>query len=188
MSKGDKTRELILDNAFRLFALKGYATVTMKDICESSGLSRGGLYRHFPSTKEIFTAILSRDLEVNSAAVDEAIKSGAPAGIIFGHYLEQEKAAVFSERRGFYFAVHEFAFLEQDQRGYFDFRVKRSAGILSKIFSYGQKRGEFRQFDANAMAVHTIYFWDSLKTSSSVLTLTGEDVEKQINLIKEMIQ
>ena len=46
-SKGEQTRQLILSTAKQLFSQKGYAVVTMKDICDEIGLSRGGLYRHY---------------------------------------------------------------------------------------------------------------------------------------------
>ena len=37
-----------------------YPHNTMKDICEATDMSRGGLYSHFPGTKEIFEAIILR--------------------------------------------------------------------------------------------------------------------------------
>ena len=42
-TKGEKTKRFICENAFQLFAEKGFKDVTMKDICEKTGLSRGGL-------------------------------------------------------------------------------------------------------------------------------------------------
>lgn len=56
--KGDKTRQIIREKAYQLFAQKGYKEVTMKDICELTGLSRGGLYRHYESTEQIFLEII----------------------------------------------------------------------------------------------------------------------------------
>ena len=41
-TKGDQTRQLICMEALKLFTKKGYKDVTMKDICEKTGLSRGG--------------------------------------------------------------------------------------------------------------------------------------------------
>ena len=38
-AKGDKTKELICSEAYKLFAEKGFKEVTMKDICEKTGLS-----------------------------------------------------------------------------------------------------------------------------------------------------
>ena len=48
--KGEKTKQDIREKAYQLFAEKGFKDVTMKDICELTGLSLGGLYRHFEST------------------------------------------------------------------------------------------------------------------------------------------
>lgn len=48
--KGEKTKQDIREKAYQLFAEKGFKAVTMKDICELTGLSRGGLYRHYEST------------------------------------------------------------------------------------------------------------------------------------------
>lgn len=52
-AKGEKTKQLICESAFCLFAEKGFKDVTMKDICERTKLSRGGLYRHYESTSQI---------------------------------------------------------------------------------------------------------------------------------------
>ena len=40
----------------------GFKQVTMKDICEATQLSRGGLYSHFSSTGEVFKALLEKNL------------------------------------------------------------------------------------------------------------------------------
>ena len=60
ISKKERTRESILDTAYELFARDGFNKITMKDICEASGMSRGGLYSHFGSTRELFEAILEK--------------------------------------------------------------------------------------------------------------------------------
>ncbi len=57
--RGDKTKQEIRDAAYRLFEEKGFKEVTMKDICEQTGLSRGGLYRHYESTEQIFLEIVN---------------------------------------------------------------------------------------------------------------------------------
>ena len=56
--KGTKTKEKIRQQARRLFAEKGFQAVTMSDICERTGLSRGGLYRYYSGTGQIFSEIL----------------------------------------------------------------------------------------------------------------------------------
>ena len=58
-SRGDRTKQDIREKAYQLFAQKGFKEVTMKDICELTGLSRGGLYRHYESTEQIFLEIVN---------------------------------------------------------------------------------------------------------------------------------
>jgi TetR/AcrR family transcriptional regulator, cholesterol catabolism regulator len=185
--KGDKTKQIIIDTSEQLFAQKGYAALTMKDICEACNLSRGGLYRYFSSTKEIFMAMLEKDVHNNRFALELSLSQKVSAITIFFSYLNQEKNAVFSPYNGLYFAIHEFAFLESDQRIYLDNRLKNSLEILGILFKYGQETDEFKNFDIEVVANHLLYFFDSLKTSSSALSITVEMVEKQINLIKDLV-
>ena len=60
ISKKERTRETILSVTYELFAREGFNKITMKDICEATGMSRGGLYSHFGSTREVFEAILEK--------------------------------------------------------------------------------------------------------------------------------
>ena len=53
--KSAQKKKLILETARTVFSLKGYRGVTMKDIVEACGISRGGLYLYFSSTEEIFS-------------------------------------------------------------------------------------------------------------------------------------
>ena len=46
-TKGERTRREILGVAKTLFSERGYKDVSMQDICNGTGLSKGGLYRHF---------------------------------------------------------------------------------------------------------------------------------------------
>ncbi len=185
--KGEATKRGIIESSKVLFSQKGYLAVTMKDVCEICSLSRGGLYRYFSSTREIFVTMLDNDIDDNRHAVKEAIKEKVAAKHLFEHYANYEKKEIFSDTKGLYFAIHEFAFAEPAYRRYFDKRVEMSLNILTMIFRYGQETGEFKDFDVFDVATHILYFFDALKTSSSVLTITTEMVDRQINIIKEMI-
>jgi AcrR family transcriptional regulator len=186
-TKGHKTKQFIIENSINLFSEKGYTAVTMKDICERSQMSRGGVYRYFSSTKEIFIEMLDIDLKINRSIVEENIKKKVPAERIIDVYFRQEIENIFSDNNGLYFAIHEFAFAEPDQRESLNQRVKDSINIIKMILKHGQENKEFKEFDREAVATHIIYFMDILKTSSSILTMSKEMLTKQINLLKELI-
>ena len=51
----------------------------MKDICEATGLSRGGLYRHYDSIHVIFSEIISEFLDDQNNLFSESIDNNVPA-------------------------------------------------------------------------------------------------------------
>ena len=50
-NKGEETKKMIREKACSLFAKKGFKNVTMKDICNETGIGRRGLYTHYDSTQ-----------------------------------------------------------------------------------------------------------------------------------------
>lgn len=51
------TRELIINESYKLFLLKGYKEVSLKDIVEKVGLTKGAFYHHFKSKDQLFLEI-----------------------------------------------------------------------------------------------------------------------------------
>lgn len=54
------TRERILLTALELFARQGYEATSVSDVAGALGLTKGALYRHFGSKRDIFDSILRR--------------------------------------------------------------------------------------------------------------------------------
>jgi TetR/AcrR family transcriptional repressor of nem operon len=52
------TKEHILFTAFKLFLQKNFKEVTMKEIVEKTGLSKGAFYHYFTSKEQLFKEIL----------------------------------------------------------------------------------------------------------------------------------
>lgn len=49
-----ETRARLVEAAFRVFAEKGYGHVTIEDVCEAAGYTRGAFYSQFESLEELF--------------------------------------------------------------------------------------------------------------------------------------
>ncbi len=54
------TKERILQTALRLFAANGYEAVSVSDIAGALNVTKGALYRHYRSKRDIFDCILAR--------------------------------------------------------------------------------------------------------------------------------
>jgi AcrR family transcriptional regulator len=55
-TKGETTRQQILDTALRLFRERGFDEATMRDIASEAGVSLGNAYYYFPSKEAIVLA------------------------------------------------------------------------------------------------------------------------------------
>ncbi|MFI7613412.1 TetR/AcrR family transcriptional regulator [Nonomuraea terrae] len=58
--KGDLRERAILDTCEALLAQKGYDAMTVGDIAEGAGITRGALYFYFGSKQEVATALVAR--------------------------------------------------------------------------------------------------------------------------------
>jgi AcrR family transcriptional regulator len=58
LSKGERTRQAVLDAAYSLFLEQGYSATSMRQIAEKAGVALGGIYNHFASKEEIFQALV----------------------------------------------------------------------------------------------------------------------------------
>ena len=56
-TKGQVTRQQIIQAAYRLFLDKGYAATSIRDIVAAAGITIGGFYAHFASKEELFSAV-----------------------------------------------------------------------------------------------------------------------------------
>lgn len=70
------TRERILDEAVRLFALRGYDATSVTDIQQACGLAggSGALYKHFPSKRALLEAAVRRNLGTMARRRQEAVE------------------------------------------------------------------------------------------------------------------
>jgi AcrR family transcriptional regulator len=53
-----KLKEKIIRESLRLFSLKGFLSTSIQDILKAAGASKGGLYNHFESKEDLFSAVL----------------------------------------------------------------------------------------------------------------------------------
>jgi AcrR family transcriptional regulator len=58
LTKGEQTRQEILDAAKVLFLAQGYTATSMRQIAGAVGITPGAIYNHFPGKDEIFTTVL----------------------------------------------------------------------------------------------------------------------------------
>jgi AcrR family transcriptional regulator len=76
ISKGQLTRELLLEAALQQFAANGYHGTSMRQIAEAANLAVGGIYNHFASKEEILKAVILQYHPLNVIAPELASVQG----------------------------------------------------------------------------------------------------------------
>ncbi|OGR84077.1 MAG: hypothetical protein A3J74_11080 [Elusimicrobia bacterium RIFCSPHIGHO2_02_FULL_57_9] len=75
-TKSEKTIAAILSAAEQLFLAKNYADVTMDQIAQGSGVTKGALYHHFPSKEGLYQQMMHASLARKRELFSRALASG----------------------------------------------------------------------------------------------------------------
>ncbi|MCH5672153.1 TetR/AcrR family transcriptional regulator [Streptomyces gilvus] len=73
-----RTRANLLDAAFAVFAAKGFGRVSIEEVCEAAGYSRGAFYSNFDSLDELFFALYRQRADLIAEQVAGALALDGP--------------------------------------------------------------------------------------------------------------
>jgi len=80
--RSEETRAHILDAALRQFAIAGYNSASVDEICAVAGVSKGAFYHHFPSKQAVFLALLEGWLTMIDLGLEAARQETVPATLM----------------------------------------------------------------------------------------------------------
>lgn len=186
-AKGDKTKQFIKRQAKILFADKGYKDVTMKDICDVTGLSRGGLYRHYNSTEQIFSEIISEFLDGQNDLFSESIEKGMPAAEILDEILDRYKSEMSDARNSLSMAIYEYFSSVKKEENVLSRQYIVSYNSWSMLIRYGISRGEFKQVDIKGVFDIILFAYQGVRMYSRLMPVPKETPERIIEQIKLLL-
>ncbi|MFF8683369.1 TetR/AcrR family transcriptional regulator [Streptomyces sp. NPDC015237] len=73
-----RTRANLLDAAFAVFAAKGFGRVSIEEVCEAAGYSRGAFYSNFDTLDELFFALYRDRADLIAEQVAGALAQDGP--------------------------------------------------------------------------------------------------------------
>ncbi len=179
--KGDKTKQAIKEKAYCLFAEKGYKNVTMKDICEQTGLSRGGLYRHYESTEQIFLEIVSAFSNKQKAEIESKIKNHIPAIVILNELLAKYADEMIDSKNSLALAIYEYysnpEISKNDNSVMKQYEISKSAWI--ELINYGITTKEFNCVNPQAVFNVIVFAYQGIRMYGKLMKI-DKDIPNQI--------
>lgn len=183
--KGAETKATIQKAALTLFIKKGFKDVTMKDICEATGLSRGGLYMHYGSTKQVFADIINEIMSNLKNEVAVKIENGLSATIILNELLERYLSEMLDRSGSLGLAFYEYYSsipLSSDNAMLKQYYISKA--MLYNLIEYGINKGEFKHVNINAVVDLLLFSYQGVRMLSSIMPLDDDQVP--IGIINEI--
>jgi len=86
MTKGEETRQFIIEKAAPIFNTKGIAATSMSDIMEATKLSKGSMYVHFENKDVLACAAVDHNMKIlNSKLEAEIVKAKTAKEQLFAY-------------------------------------------------------------------------------------------------------
>ena len=183
--KSAQKRKFILETARKVFVEKGFKKVTMKDIVEACGISRGGLYLYFESTGQIFLEVMKLESEETDDVFSDKITEDATAADILVLFLQEQKKELLRRKDTLTQAIYEYYF--ENQPGKKDNILKKqfdsAVKIMEKLIETGVGNGELYCEDCQGTARNIMFVLEGLKISAQTIGITAETVDREIRFI-----
>lgn len=177
--KGQKTINRIKSEAMKLFLQRGYKDVSMQDICNACGLSKGGLYRHFGSKAEILLSLVQAERRFD---VQKQIEEGILPVEILNRYLDVFYKNMLMSDSSLAFALFEYASLEKDSRLLGE--DENDMEIWKSLMDYGVCRGDFNEVDYRSVMNTILYAYRGVRMWSRALDIDESVPHSIIEMIK----
>ena len=186
-ARGDAARRRIMDCAKQLFSQKGYGSVSMQDICAATGLSRGGLYRHYASTAAIFAAIINDEQLSALASLERAVQDRVPPSKMLYTFVASRMRRMVEGDISFENAVSEFAASSEEGAALIRRRAETSVRILGEMLHLGSESGDFSCDDAENTAKNILWMLEGMAKHAALMPIDQSCADAQMKLIEKMI-
>jgi len=157
MTKAERTRQFIIEQAAPIFNKKGIAGTSMSDIMEATKLAKGGLYGNFESKEEISLEAYKYLTDTLNNEIVKSMEGETTAkGKLFG-LLNFYENRLFKNNNGGC-PILNFGTEADDTNPLIKQKVNESInrfqGRISNVIKGGHETGEFpKTFDADMFAI-----------------------------------
>lgn len=178
---GEGLKARILDEAAALFVTHGYHGLSMRQIAETVGVSKAGLYYHFEDKEALFLAILLHHIDRVGGLVDEARSEPGGARAQVRRLVGQILTHMRGSQRFIRLAEQDAASLSPKslERMHAAYR-RRFTGPIEAMLAGGVDSGELRALDPGQAT------WLLLGMAFAGLSTPAEKVDETALLIESV--
>lgn len=173
------TRERILREASALFAQRGYAGTSTRDIAAAVGIRQPSLFHHFPSKAAIADALLEYGIGTSLAQVRRIASTDETAAVrlyAFSYWVMTHVITAPYRMVG----LVDYEFLNSTEGQPWRSRIDEVTRYVVKMVEEGVQSGEFVQEDTEFLRLMVVGVYNSHHRINTMNP--PEDVERQARL------
>jgi AcrR family transcriptional regulator len=181
----EATRKNILDVAEKLFAEKGFADTTTRDIAREANVAAGTVFMHFPDKSSLLAATLHEGIEevlqnaYTTLPDDLLIKEKllCLARALYAHNFQTPALTTI--------LLKETLFMEGEWGETFQAQSMGFIGKATELLVEAQVRGELKE-DANCPLIATAFFSNYFMILINALRENIPNTDTQIGLLSQL--
>ena len=152
----DNSKDQILEAAMKVFVKNGFSETRMDDIAENSGLSKGAIYHHYKSKKDLFLALIDfwEEYFFFKIFFNKDVESKNSADLL--RDMAKDMIETFKNRKYILLAELEFWSLanhDEDVRAKTEALYIKLMKLIRTIISKGVDSNEFKKLDVDVAAL-----------------------------------
>jgi AcrR family transcriptional regulator len=147
-SRGQRTRQRLLDAAEDIFGKKGYENASVYEITQKAGVAQGTFYIYFPDKKSIFTELVKelnhlvrRDLAIATEGITDRIEAERVGFKAFFNFI--------MKRPNLYRIIRQAEFIDAE---IYKWHYDRFSKGYSRHLSSAVKKKQVRDLDLDTLA------------------------------------
>jgi AcrR family transcriptional regulator len=180
------TREYIIDKAVSLFLTNSYEAVSISDISNAIGFTKGALYHHFKNKEELFKAVVDKCFVVQEIGFD--VETGTLLEFTEAclNHAKQTLETIFSYTEGCEI-INYMSLIADSFRhypGFADQKIKfviDETNKIKQIITRSIERGEIRS-DIDTSLIAQSYFSNMLGMATPIIQ--NQSIEQVITNLK----
>ena len=155
-------RDQIIDAALRCFSQKGYHETSMDDIVREANLSKGSLYWHFKSKRDLFQSLVERWLLEFTESLEATLQNATTAREKLASVIGalKENAAARPELARAQLEFYSMAVRDEEFRAWLQRNYATDAQFFESILREGIESGEFREIAVKPVARMIMAYMD----------------------------
>ena len=157
----------------------------MKDVCEVTNMSRGGLYSHFPGTSELFEALLEKITQNDEMDFSGRIKKGISATVILEDAFKRMENELMHPEDSLSMALYEYA--QAVDSDVMERLHKNSEKKWKELIRYGINTGEFQDVNVDEIVNLILFSYQGVRMWSGIIPVKAKTSRSIIRNIKRQL-